>query len=259
MPNFRTSAFATPVGKNVYLRSTRDVKRFSWTFAEATLPAVTIDTFTGQKVLQPGVVLAKITSGPDTGKVGPFQGTGTAEVQTLTQTGSPTGGTFTITTLGVTTAAIAFNATAAVIATAVNLALSNADIDAYVVGGGGPLNTTPVTLTFLGAAGQGDVAQVTVAGSLTGGTTPAVTPTTTTPGVTGAADGRQTLANIVGFNDTFLPWQLMNRDVEIAYVVEAAVVQSNCFEMTSAGLFIPLTNTTAAEMVAKKSLDIKFF
>jgi hypothetical protein len=36
-----------------------------------------------------------------------------------------------------------------------------------------------------------------------------------------ATDGRQTAANIRGINNTFLPWQLMERDVDIDVVVEA--------------------------------------
>lgn len=34
----------------------------------------------------------------------------------------------------------------------------------------------------------------------------------------GASDGRQTKANIRGINNTFLPWQLVERDVDIALV-----------------------------------------
>ncbi len=49
---------------------------------------------------------------------------GTSEVQTVTITGSPTGGTFTLTYSGSTTAAIAFDATAATVEAALN-ALTN--------------------------------------------------------------------------------------------------------------------------------------
>jgi hypothetical protein len=135
-PNYRT-----PFGKNVYLRSTDPKPRTeSYTCAKSTVPTVTIDGHTDQKVLQPGTVMAKITSGTDSGKVGPYD-------------------------------------------------------DA-------------------------------------------------------ATDGRQTETNIVGINDTFLPWQLMERDVEIAVVYDAAVITDRCYELAS-GAFTALT--TAAAKSALKS------
>lgn len=101
---------------------------------------------------------------------------GTAEVQTVTITGGPTGGTFTLTYSGQTTAAIAFNAPAATVAAALN-ALSNLDGVAVTGAAGGPYTVTfPVSM--------GNAAQMTGDGSaLTGGTTPAVAVATTTPGV----------------------------------------------------------------------------
>lgn len=148
MASFTKNAFATPFGRNVYLRSTQDVKTNSYTISAASVPARTIDGFTGQKVLQPGTVLAKITSGAESGKVGPFQA--------------------------------------------------------------------------------------------------------------GVTDGRQTLANIVGICNTFLPWQLTERDVEVAVVYEAAVYQSRCKELDAGGAEIALTDTTAAAMTNQKALDIRF-
>lgn len=62
----------TPFGVNEFLRSTQDVKTESYTLAASTVPAQTIDGNANQKILQPGTVLAKITSGPETGKVGPY-------------------------------------------------------------------------------------------------------------------------------------------------------------------------------------------
>lgn len=150
MPAFvKGGATRTPFGKNVYLRSTRGTKFISYTVSAASVPAVTIDTFTGQKVLQPGVVLAKITSTAESGKVGPF----------------------------------------------------NAD----------------------------------------------------------ATDGRQTLANIVGINDTFLPWQLIERDVEVGVLITGVCVQAWCFETAAGGGIVALTNTTADAMRSTKTLDILFY
>lgn len=134
----KDTAARTPFGRNSYLRSTKDVKTDSYTFAKSGIPTVTIDG-TALKVLQPGTVIAKITSGADSGKVGVFDST--------------------------------------------------------------------------------------------------------------AADGRQTAANIIGIVDTFLPWQLNERDVEVAVVYEATVVQAWCFEYV-AGVRSALGNTTRDLMIA---------
>lgn len=115
-------------------------------------------------------------------KISVAQQLSTNEVQTLTTTGGPTGGTITITYSGQTTATIAYNASASTIQTALE-ALSNIEAG-DVLCAGGPLNTTPVTIEFRGNLGHQNVTQVTVDSTgLTGGTTPTVTPTTTTPGV----------------------------------------------------------------------------
>lgn len=71
-------------------------------------------------------------------------------------------------------------------------------------------------------------------------------------------DGRQTLANLIGLNNTFLPWQLLVRDVEVAVVYEATVVQGWCFERNAAGARIALTTPTAAAMQNQVTMDIRF-
>lgn len=102
---------------------------------------------------------------------------GTDEVQTLTSTA--TGGTFKITFEGQQTGNIAFDASAATIQTALE-ALSNIEVG-DVVCAGGPLNTTPVTITFRANLGRSNRTEVTIDNSLaTGGT---VVPSTTTAGV----------------------------------------------------------------------------
>jgi hypothetical protein len=154
MPAFKKGGdLRTPFGRNQYLRSTRNLQFNSFTIAAATVPAVTIDGFSNQKILQAGTVLAKITTGPNAGKVGPYS--------------------------------------------------------------------------------------------------------TDTTGVT---DGRSSAANIVGINDTFLPWQLMERDVEVAVLYHGVVVQGWCLEYTAAGGTAPqaLSNTTADAMRGTKTLDILF-
>lgn len=88
---------------------------------------------------------------------------GVAARQTLAVTGGPTGGTFTLGTSAGTTAPIAYNATAADIATALNAVLGAG----YVTATGGPINTTAVTVTFVGASGA--VAALTATDVFTGG------------------------------------------------------------------------------------------
>lgn len=119
--------------------------------------------------------------------VGPYKdimlnpSTGINEVQRATITGTPTGGTFTLTFNGQTTAAIAYNAAAAVVQTALEN-LSNIGVgEAVVTGGPGP--GTPYTVTFGGTFAGTDVPQMTATGSFTGGTAPAIAITTITPGV----------------------------------------------------------------------------
>lgn len=101
---------------------------------------------------------------------------GTSEVQSVTITGAPTGGTFTLTYSAQTTGAIAFDAAASAVQTALN-ALSN--LDGVTVSGA---NGGPYTVTF--PVDMGDTAQMTAsAAGLTGGTAPAVNVATVTPGV----------------------------------------------------------------------------
>lgn len=150
MPGFtKGPGYRTPFGKNVPYRSTKGIRDESYTVARTTVPSVTVDGATTQ-VLQPGVVLAKITSGGQAGKVGPY------------------------------------------------------------------------TLE------------------------------------TGVTDGRQTAANIVGVNKTFLPWQLLDRDVEVAAMQTGTFVQSKCFELNTSGATTALSNTTANSMRSTKTLDCLF-
>lgn len=150
MPSFvKGGGVSTPFGRNEYMRSTRNTRFESYMLAAATIPARTIDGEPNQKILQPGTVLAKITSGADAGKVGPFQA--------------------------------------------------------------------------------------------------------------GVTDGRADPVNIVGVDDTFLPWQTIERDVEVGVLQEGTVVQAWCFELDAGGNFVPLSNTTAGNAVWNgKLLGVKF-
>jgi len=110
----------------------------------------------------------------------------TNEVQTITITGTPTGGTFTITWNGETTGTIAYNANAATVLAALEALVGIEPGDVAV--GGGALPGTPITVTFQGAYAGQNVAAMTTTDSLTGGTTPASAVTTTTPGADAAVD-----------------------------------------------------------------------
>lgn len=259
MPAFRKDSYRTPFGVNVYLRSTQDVKTESFTVSAASVPAATIDGWSGQKVLQKGVVMAKITSTAESGKIGPYQpGTGN-EVQTLTVTGTPTGGTFELEFGGLVTAPIAFGATAADVKAALE-ALTNVDAGA-VTATGGALPGAPVVVTFGGNwAGRNAPRLLLAANALTGGSSPtaSVAETTAAGAVAGATDGRGDPENIVGFCNTFLPWQLTERDVEIAVVYEASVVQANCLVMNTDGTYRALDDTTAAAMQLSKRNNFLF-
>jgi len=142
---------------------------------------------------------------------------GTSAVQTITLTGAPTGGTFTLSYTVVagpaqgtwTTAPIANTATAVQIVAALAAATGPAGVAnplslaSAVVGGGGPISTAAVTVTFGGPMANMPVPALTAnPAGLTGGTTPTVTVAATTTGV-----GYQhvcTPADTGGFYSTWL-------------------------------------------------------
>ena len=157
-----------------------------WSTIVAQVAAITYDDGTsvaiGAKGLPFGTVLCKIT---------------TAEVQSVTLGGTPTGGTFTLSGNGRTSAPIAFNALAAAVQTAIQ-ALGGDYAGAIVTGAAGG----PYTVTFLADAAL--VNSLTgSAAALTSATTATLTIATPTPGIAGAGrygpydsaatDGRQTL------------------------------------------------------------------
>lgn len=121
-----------------------------------------------------GTVLGQVTSN-----------TAANEVQTVTITGTPTGGSFNLVFAGQVTGAIAYNATAAAVQTALE-ALSNIGTG-NVACAGGPFPGTAVTVTFQGRMANLDQPLMTTINSLTGGTTPAVAVTLTTSGNPGGA------------------------------------------------------------------------
>ncbi|MEV5977488.1 hypothetical protein [Streptomyces sp. NPDC052114] len=154
------------------LRSDRDDEQ--WTRTEAITRKVTFQGYIDELV---GTDATTWIDGPGWRDLEPLSN----EVQSVAITGGPTGGTYTLTYSGQTTAAIPYNATAAQVRTALQ-ALSNIG-SGNVACAGGPHPGSAITVTFQGALAGTDVAQMTAnSASLTGGTTPAVAVTTTTPG-----------------------------------------------------------------------------
>lgn len=133
-----------------------------------------------------GIALGKIAA---TGKYGPYAGR-TSEVQTITI--DATGGTFTATFEGATTAAVAYNATAAAFQTALELLSTIQPGDVTVT-----KDASVFTITFGGKfAGENVTAMTTNAGSLTGGAGTAVVATTVAGG-TATSDGSERLAGFL--------------------------------------------------------------
>ena len=137
-----------------------------------------------------GLALALPTSGANAGYAVPVAAVAN-EVKLLTMTGSPTGGTFTLTFDGETTGTIAYNASAATVQTALE-GLSNVNSGDVAVTGSA---SGPWTVTFAGRYAGINVPVFTAnSGSLTGGTSPTLTPTTSTEGGSGVTDGSDVLA-----------------------------------------------------------------
>jgi hypothetical protein len=135
-------------------------------------------------------VTAAFTKGGNSWGTGPYavaEAAGTNAVQTLTVTGTPTGGTFRLRYGGHTTAPIAYNATAGTVANALNALPGIADGSFSATGGALPAN--PVLITFGGALGSEPQNLLTARTAFTGGTNPDASVATTTPGVDGAPSG----------------------------------------------------------------------
>lgn len=102
-----------------------------------------------------------------------------SEVQTATISGTPAGGTFTLSYKGYTTAGIAYNATGATVQTALqNLTSMGTNVTVSGSAGG------PYVMTFTNAyANQAVPLIVPNSSGFTGGTTPLITVVRTTPGI----------------------------------------------------------------------------
>lgn len=71
-----------------------------------------------------------------------------------------------------------------------------------------------------------------------------------------ATDGRGDAANIVGVNNSYTPWQLMERDVEVAAVYAASVVTTNVTMRDATGKRVPVDAATVAAAQGRDDLNI---
>lgn len=107
------------------------------------------------------------------------------EAQTVTITGTPTGGTFPLTFPYLGSITVPYNSTAAQLQT---------QLDAFIGAGnsvvtGGALPGTPLVITFKNEYGKRDVGTFTTSSAaLTGGSSPAVAVSVTTPGSAGTTE-----------------------------------------------------------------------
>lgn len=119
-------------------------------------------------------------------------GGSTNEVQTITVTGTPTGGSFALTVFG-ETVTVPYNASAGSLKTLLEATFNIEPGD--VVTAGGALPGTPITVQFTGYYAGENVAQMTTDNTLlTGGTSPAAAVTTTTPGAEDVVNIAQIIA-----------------------------------------------------------------
>jgi len=196
----------------------------------------------GSTLTGAGSPTAKLTH-TTTGAVG-------AAVETLSVSGTPTGGGFVLSFGGQNTASIPFNATAAQVQTALT-ALGSIG-PGGVVCAGGALPGTAVTITFAGALASGPQPLITVAANtLTGGTAPSLAVAMTTPGVatadvqtlslTGGPTAGSFTLTFAGQTTAAIPWNATSAQVQAALSDLLAVGTGN---VVCSGGPLPSSNVT---------------
>ena len=108
-------------------------------------------------------------------------GTSVNEVQTITISGSPTGGTFVLDFGGQPTTDLPYNASTAAVQSALQALSTIGSGNATVTGTAG----SSYVVTFTGALAASNVAQINAVGNFTGGTSPTISVATTTGGSAG--------------------------------------------------------------------------
>jgi PKD repeat protein len=179
--------------------------------------------------------------GGNSGGFGPFNDSKTDESQTVRANGA-TGGTFTLTFGGQTTAPIAFNANAAAIQSALE-ALSSVGAGNVAVTGqaGSNVSTANQTVLFKGTFEEQDVAQLTGdASGLTGTTAPTLTINTTQQGNWWWAphvDSRRSALNTNDLRGKLLRIHVKDGDVAPADENRADLGSGGAYSIPSGNLF----------------------
>lgn len=134
---------------------------------------------------------------------------GVSEIQILTITGTPGGGTFTVTYNGVTSGNIAYNAAAATVQAALEAMSSIGTGNVTVSGGAGG----PYTVTFAGSLAGMPIGAVEVAHAFTGGSSPDIESEVDTVGVTGSFRAVAGLGALLNRTDT--PGAYINKGTSV--------------------------------------------
>lgn len=225
-----------------------------------------VNSFTGKKLtrLYPGQFRnSNVNIAPNLvipmGTTLALAGASANDVQMLSISGTPTGGTFvinlTINGVAISTGAIAYNATASAVQTALAAVLGTGNTACT----GGVLPGTPVVITFQGLLANQPVPVSTSTSSLTGGTNPAISIAHTTVGATAnqvspyvatlaAAPGAPTVSG-TGSGSAFAAG---------TYLVQVTGVNAN--GETTPSIEVPVTLTAAQKIrvAALSSLDTSF-
>lgn len=155
---------------------------------------------------------------------------GTSEVQTLTKSGTVSGGTFKLSFRGRLTAALDFDSTAAEIVAALE-ALRTVGTG-NVTATGGPIHTTAVVVTFAAHLGKRSVPMIALALNSLTGSTPSIGIVETTPGVDATALGAPKGASLI---DSTHATRYINTGTADAPVwVQEAVVSSELTALLAA-------------------------
>lgn len=171
-PAFKDTGWLTDTGLGEVFATNTNVRRAINGTVIKTIRTTADTSFTFECYERNAITIGLIRPGS-----APLTAGDTAEVQTITITGAPTGGTFKSTVQGIGSITPVYNITTAALATALSALVGFA-----VTVTGTPGSSYVVTF----APQEGNIAQMTVDGSgLTGGTTPTASVATGTPGTSG--------------------------------------------------------------------------
>ena len=176
-------------------------------------------------------------------------------VQTVTISGSPTGGTFTLTTTdGQTTGPVAYNITTANLLAALQALLGTSSV-ASVTGTAG----TSYVITFSGDWGNRNISTLVATSALTGGTTPAATCATTTVGSAGPTGTAGVYAH-ANSDGTQVPRYLLMKNVQTnarGMVIDQFNQEiGHCVEVAYTGEFFCSDMSNIAAVVAGGDLAL---